>query len=121
MAGPGLPLRRRPDVADASGRPTTTARRIFGEWNQNKLYTIQLSADGKSLVDINQALRSASSFKRPMDMKFGPDGALYLIEWGSGFGGNNADSGIYRIDYIAGRPGARSRRPRPTRPTAPRR
>ena len=36
-----------------------------------------------------------------MDIEFGPDGALYLIEWGTGFGGNNADSGIYRIDYIA--------------------
>ena len=40
-------------------------------------------------------------YKRPMDMDFGPDGSLYLIEWGSGFGGNNADSGIYRIDYVA--------------------
>ncbi|NUT91413.1 MAG: PKD domain-containing protein, partial [Saccharothrix sp.] len=24
------------------------------------------------------------------------------IEWGSGFGGNNADSGVYRIDYVRG-------------------
>ncbi|WP_204046448.1 PKD domain-containing protein, partial [Acrocarpospora phusangensis] len=37
-----------------------------------------------------------------MDIKFGPDGALYLIEWGSGFGGDNADSGIYRIEYTKG-------------------
>ena len=37
-----------------------------------------------------------------MDMKFGPDGALYLIEWGSGFGGDNTDSGVYRIDYVQG-------------------
>ena len=37
-----------------------------------------------------------------MDIKFGPDGALYVIEWGSGFNGDNADSGIYRIDYVAG-------------------
>ena len=41
-------------------------------------------------------------YLRPMDMEFGPDGSLYVIEWGSGFGGNNADSGIYRIDYIKG-------------------
>ena len=33
------------------------------------------------------------SFIRPMDFEFGPDGALYLIEWGTGFGGNNDDSG----------------------------
>ena len=37
-----------------------------------------------------------------MDLDFGPDGALYVIEWGSGFGGDNADSGVYRIDYVAG-------------------
>ena len=62
---------------------------------------MQVSADGKSLVDINQALVGMSTI-RPMDMEFGPDGALYLIEWGTGFGGNNDDSGVYRIDYIAG-------------------
>ncbi len=39
---------------------------------------------------------------RPHALQFGPDGALYMIEWGSGFGGNNADSGIYRIDYVEG-------------------
>ena len=37
-----------------------------------------------------------------MDLDFGPDGALYVIEWGSGFNGNNADSGVYRIDYLKG-------------------
>ena len=29
---------------------------MFGEWNQNKMYTMQVTADGKSLVDINQLL-----------------------------------------------------------------
>ncbi|MEE6260404.1 ThuA domain-containing protein [Plantactinospora sonchi] len=74
---------------------------MFGEWNQNKMYTFQVSQDGRSLVDINQLL-AGMTFVRPMDFEFGPDGALYLIEWGSGFGGNNDNSGIYRIEYIAG-------------------
>ncbi|RKN44375.1 ThuA domain-containing protein [Micromonospora endolithica] len=74
---------------------------LLGEWNQNKMYTMQVTADGKSLVDINQLLTGLSMI-RPMDFEFGPDGALYLIEWGSGFGGNNDNSGVYRIDYIAG-------------------
>lgn len=76
-------------------------KEIFGEWNQNKLYSFQLNEDGSKLTDINQIL-SSFTFKKPMDMKFGPDGALYLIEWGSGFGGDNTDSGIYRIDYVQG-------------------
>ena len=37
-----------------------------------------------------------------MDIEFGPDGSLYVIDWGTGFGGNNLDSGIYRIDYVVG-------------------
>ncbi|MEV4541816.1 ThuA domain-containing protein [Micromonospora echinaurantiaca] len=74
---------------------------LLGEWNQSKMYTMQLTGDGKSLVDINQLL-TGMTMLRPMDFEFGPDGALYLIEWGSGFGGNNDNSGVYRIDYIAG-------------------
>ncbi|WP_373320144.1 ThuA domain-containing protein [Virgisporangium aurantiacum] len=74
---------------------------MFGEWNQNKMYTFQVGDDGTSLVDINQLL-TGMSFLRPMDFEFGPDGALYMIEWGTGFGGNNDDSGVYRIDYVAG-------------------
>ncbi|GAB3881743.1 hypothetical protein GCM10029964_038320 [Kibdelosporangium lantanae] len=74
---------------------------IFGEWNQNNLFSFQLSEDGSQLVDINRILPTFN-FLKPMDMKFGPDGALYLVEWGSGFGGDNTDSGIYRIDYVQG-------------------
>ncbi|GIJ26209.1 hypothetical protein Vqi01_13710 [Micromonospora qiuiae] len=74
---------------------------LFGEWNQSRMYTMQVTRDGKSLVDINRLL-DGMTFIRPMDFEFGPDGAMYLIEWGSGFGGNNDNSGVYRIDYIAG-------------------
>ncbi|HCT77831.1 MAG TPA: hypothetical protein DGT23_14825, partial [Micromonosporaceae bacterium] len=74
---------------------------LFGEWNQNKMYAFQVTPDGRSLVDINQLLTGMNVI-RPMDLEFGPDGAMYLIEWGTGFGGNNADSGVYRIDYAAG-------------------
>ncbi|WP_405141246.1 ThuA domain-containing protein [Sphaerisporangium sp. NBC_01403] len=74
---------------------------LFGEWNTNKMFSFQLNEDTTKLVKINQILKSMS-FKRPMDIKFGPDGAMYLLEWGSGFGGDNADSGVYRIDYVKG-------------------
>ncbi|WP_405087031.1 ThuA domain-containing protein [Microbispora sp. NBC_01389] len=74
---------------------------LFGEWNNNQIFSFQLNEDGTSLVKINRILQTLS-FKKPMDMKFGPDGSMYLIEWGSGFGGDNADSGVYRIDYVKG-------------------
>ncbi|TLP65960.1 PKD domain-containing protein, partial [Microbispora triticiradicis] len=74
---------------------------MFGEWNNNAMWSFQLNEDGTKLVEMNRILQTLS-FKKPMDMKFGPDGALYLIEWGSGFGGDNADSGVYRVEYIKG-------------------
>ena len=37
-----------------------------------------------------------------MDMDFGPDGSLYVLEYGNGWGSSNDDSGIYRIDYVEG-------------------
>ncbi|WP_433441216.1 ThuA domain-containing protein [Nonomuraea sp. CA-141351] len=74
---------------------------IFGEWNNDKVWSFQLDENGGKVVEMNPILGSLS-FKKPMDMKFGPDGALYMIEWGSGFGGDNADSGVYRIEYTKG-------------------
>ncbi|WP_240662466.1 ThuA domain-containing protein [Streptomyces sp. WAC 06738] len=73
---------------------------FFGEWARNKLHEFRLDKDGK-LLKINDFL-SNMSFKSPMDMKFGPDGAMYLLEWGTGFGRDNPDSGLYRIDYTTG-------------------
>jgi cytochrome c len=100
MAGPVY--RYDPDLASDRKWPAYwDGKAIFGEWNQNNLFSFQLNEDGSKLVDINRILPTFS-FLKPMDMKYGPDGALYLIEWGSGFGGDNTDSGVYRIDYVNG-------------------
>jgi cytochrome c len=37
-----------------------------------------------------------------IDMEVGPDGRLYLLEYGSGWFSKNADSGLARIDFNAG-------------------
>ncbi|MDD9206390.1 PKD domain-containing protein, partial [Georgenia sp. 10Sc9-8] len=74
---------------------------MFAEWNTGELFSFQLTEDSSEVVDVNRILASMS-FARPHALEWGADGALYMIEWGSGFGGNNADSGIYRIDYISG-------------------
>ncbi|MEU8569560.1 ThuA domain-containing protein [Streptomyces pathocidini] len=45
------------------------------------------------------------SWNQPFDAAFGPDGALYVIDFGlgsgTGRGGSNEGSGVYRIDYVA--------------------
>ena len=71
---------------------------FIGEWNKGWIKTATLNDDG-SARGVG-AFDLETGYLRPMDIEFGPDGSLYVIEWGSGFGGNNLDSGIYRIDYV---------------------
>lgn len=107
MGGGGAPMagpvyRYNPNLTSDTKWPAYyDGKEIFGEWNQGKLYTYQLSDDQSSVLKINPLLPDLG-IRKPMDMKFGPDGSLYVIDWGSGFGGNNSDSGIYRIDYVQG-------------------
>ncbi|MFI7575489.1 ThuA domain-containing protein [Micromonospora sp. NPDC049497] len=60
------------------------------------------------LQSINGVL-GTMSWIQPFEAEFGPDGSLYVIDFGegtgSGRGGSNNGAGIYRIDYVAnGRP-----------------
>ncbi|MBL0747088.1 ThuA domain-containing protein [Nocardioides baculatus] len=74
---------------------------IWADWNNSRLFTVQMNDGGTNYTDINRFLPNLQ-MRRPHALQFGPDGALYMIEWGSGFDGNNADSGVYRIDYVEG-------------------
>jgi glucose/arabinose dehydrogenase len=69
---------------------------FFYEWGRDFLKEIKL--DGSRILEISSFLPDVP-FNHPIDMTFGPDGAMYLLEWGSGFFGNT-DSGLYRIDYL---------------------
>nr|AIA91052.1 CAZy families CBM6 protein [uncultured Dyadobacter sp.] len=40
-------------------------------------------------------------FVRPIDLQFGTDGALYLLEYGETWGVND-DAKLVRIDYVRG-------------------
>ncbi|WP_246850470.1 ThuA domain-containing protein [Nocardioides xinjiangensis] len=74
---------------------------VWADWNNNRLFTVQMNQDGTGYTDLNRFL-APLQMRRPHALQFGPDGALYMIEWGSGFNGDNTDSGIYRIDYVEG-------------------
>ncbi|MBD5786968.1 ThuA domain-containing protein [Cellulosimicrobium terreum] len=74
---------------------------FFYEWGQNKIYQLHLDESG-ARADITPVLASMK-LTRPHAMVFGEnDGAMYLIEWGAGFSGNNPDSQVVRIDYTGG-------------------
>ncbi len=43
-----------------------------------------------------------TKFNAPIDMEMGPDGRLYVLEYGSGWFSKNPDASLVRIDYLAG-------------------
>ncbi len=73
---------------------------FFYEWSRN--YIKEVHFDSSSAVTRTNPFLPSTRFNKPMDMEFGKDGSLYLLEWGTNFGGGNSDSGLYRIDYIQG-------------------
>ncbi|MFA9431805.1 ThuA domain-containing protein [Egicoccus sp. AB-alg2] len=82
------------------------------EWERDVLATIDVDDDGQyvegSFEEFGHRWRFSDEtrIRKPHDMQFGPDGSMYLIEWGDDFnfagGGVNADSGLYRISYVKG-------------------
>ncbi|MFC4563571.1 ThuA domain-containing protein [Nocardiopsis mangrovi] len=74
-------------------------KNLFYEWGRNYIKEVGLDDEG-DVLDVT-AFVPDMEFDQPMDMEFGPDGALYLLEWGAGFG-TGGDSGLYRIDYTGG-------------------
>lgn len=67
------------------------------EWERGWIRTVRLNAEGR--LEKIQPFLPQLKFKRPISMSFGPDGALYLIEWGSAWY-NNKDAQVVRLEHI---------------------
>src|SRR5690606_26262320 len=82
---------------------------FMAEFSQDYVVSItmdELSSAGE-VTDIIDFLPNAhlETVNQPiwdnvMDMEFGPDGAMYVLEYGDGFFRQNPDAGLYRIDYV---------------------
>jgi cytochrome c len=65
------------------------------EWSRNWVIAVKLNPD-ESIAGMERFCPEMT-FKRPMDMELGPDGCLYMIEYGTNWG-ENTDSQIIRIE-----------------------
>ncbi|PSL06983.1 glucose/arabinose dehydrogenase [Haloactinopolyspora alba] len=74
---------------------------FFYEWSRNKMYTLIPNGDTTELEKVNPFLPE-QEFLAPIDSEFGPEGSMYVLDWGGGFGRDNPNSGLHRIDYVSG-------------------
>ncbi len=71
---------------------------FFYDWMRGRIIAARLD-NNEQPMEFRRIL-SGVPIRRPMDLELGPDGALYLIEWGTKYNGGNRDATITRIEAI---------------------
>ncbi|GAA2326517.1 PQQ-dependent sugar dehydrogenase [Dactylosporangium salmoneum] len=67
-----------------------------GEFGRGWIKPIVVNADGSpGAIDT-----FPWNGKQVMDMQFGPDGSLYVLDYGTGYFNGDANSALYRYDYV---------------------
>ena len=75
---------------------------LFYEWTRDYVKEFRLDEDN-DVVDIRSVLDSFDLI-HPIDMEFGPDGSLYVLNYGEGyFGQNQPGAELVRIDHVGPR------------------
>ncbi|MBB5922972.1 glucose/arabinose dehydrogenase [Actinoalloteichus hoggarensis] len=70
------------------------------EWDRGWIKTIDVGENGEP--GAIAPFFDSMELTRPMNIEFGPDGSLYVLDYGSGYFGGAPDSAVYRIDYTQG-------------------
>jgi hypothetical protein len=72
---------------------------LFYEWTRDYVKAFSLThGEVTSIEDVAPDV----VFDNPMDMEFGPDGALYVLEYGDGFFSENPEAQLARVDWTRG-------------------
>ncbi len=73
---------------------------IIYEWVRGWVKAVTMNAAGDYIS--MEPFLSKVSLAAPIDMELGPDGKLYILEYGKGWFSKNPDAAITRIDYMKG-------------------
>ena len=86
------------------------AKTRFPEYFDGKLFIYEWARSWVKAVSFDEDLNLAriepflpeQEWYKPIDMKFGPDGALYVLEYGANYFEHNPDSRLVKITYVEG-------------------
>ncbi|NHC44373.1 PQQ-dependent sugar dehydrogenase [Motilibacter aurantiacus] len=73
---------------------------LFYEWSRDYIKEMRINSRG-DLIDIRD-VGPVGLVDNPMDMEFGPDGALYVLDYGDGYFSENPEAQLARIDFTRG-------------------
>lgn len=70
---------------------------VMADWTRSLLARVEVGASGE-LRAVERVL-AGEELRRPIDVAVGPDNALYVLEYGSDFWGDNPDARLSRIEH----------------------
>jgi len=70
------------------------------DWIRGWIKVVTMRENGD--FDKMEPFMPSTKFNALIDMEVGPDGQLYGLEYGNGWFAQNADAGLFRIDYNSG-------------------
>ncbi|GMQ30217.1 ThuA domain-containing protein [Algoriphagus confluentis] len=70
------------------------------DWIRGWIKVVTMQENGA--FDKMEPFMSGTKFNALMDMEMGPDGKIYILEYGNGWFSKNPDAGLFRIDYNGG-------------------
>jgi cytochrome c len=85
-------------VSDVKWPASYNGRAILGEFTSRWIKAATINANGTAGA-IDQIPWSGTAI---MDLEFGPDGALYVLDYGTTWFGGDENSAVYRIEYNSG-------------------
>ncbi len=95
MAGPVY------HVKDAKVMPEYYDKKFFMyDWIRGWIKAVTLLPNGD--LDKMEPFMGSTKFSAPIDMEVGPDGKIYVLEYGSGWFSKNPEAAVSRLDYFSG-------------------
>ena len=99
MAGPVFYAANFPKAIE--GFPAYFDKKLFVyEWMRDWIYVV--SMDENQNYSHAESFMPSSEFSHPMDMIFGTDGKMYVLEYGQKWNVQNIDARLSRINFIRG-------------------
>lgn len=71
------------------------------DWMRNWVFAVRLD-ENQNFKRMEPFMQTNGDFRRPIDMEVGPEGAFYMLEYGSVYGIDNDDARLVKIEFNPG-------------------
>lgn len=100
MSGPFYDKRQLVPITNSALPDYYDGKWFIYEWARSWIKVVTLDSARQNIVQIEDFLPEVK-FSKPIDFKIGPDGSVYIIEYGNDYFLNNPDARLIRISYSA--------------------